>query len=239
MAGSLFQSNEYWILTHRENQRQKLSRGKYETFNKRLPSFICKCARYIFFPSRTNSRSETAHLLLKIILASFKLHYFFLTSNALDEYFAVRTQIRSDALSCFRFPVSVNSLYWAVRLQRSWTFIWRSLKIQMFGGQTCHLWTHLEPIFSLRVHVWIQTTLSLLAGLRKRCRKRTLSFTIVWSTRSGWLWCSEDHYELLWAIFVESEPLSRATLASQDCFACRQLFWQDLSRRNLITRQRK
>jgi len=70
-------------------------------------------------------RSETVPLLLRIILESFKLHYFFLTSNTCDEYFAAQTQIRSDASSCFynkqsltwmpesfdaQFPVSVNSL---------------------------------------------------------------------------------------------------------------------------------
>ena len=49
MAGSLFQSNEYWILTHRENQRQKLSRGKYETFNKRLPSVVYANVQDIIF----------------------------------------------------------------------------------------------------------------------------------------------------------------------------------------------
>ena len=36
----------------------------------------------------------------RIILDSFKLHYFFLTSITCDEYFALRTQIRSDASSC-------------------------------------------------------------------------------------------------------------------------------------------
>ena len=46
-------------------------------------------------------RSETVHLLLRIILESFKLHYFFLTSNTCDEYFAAQTRIRSDASSCY------------------------------------------------------------------------------------------------------------------------------------------
>ena len=64
-----------------------------------LQLFIQMCKVFFFFASRNNSRSETEHLLLKIILASFKLHYLFLTSNSLDEYFVVRTQIRSDALS--------------------------------------------------------------------------------------------------------------------------------------------
>ena len=44
----------------------------------------------------------------------------------------------------------------------------------------CYFWTHFEPIFSLRVYVWIQTTIWQLAGLRGRRRKRQLSFTIGW-----------------------------------------------------------
>ena len=39
-----------------------------------------------------------------------------------------------------------------------------------------HVWTHFEPIFSLRVHGWIQTTVSQLAGVRGCHRKRQLSF---------------------------------------------------------------
>ena len=39
-----------------------------------------------------------------------------------------------------------------------------------------HVWTHFEPIFSLRVHGWIQTTVSQLAGVRGCRRKRQLSF---------------------------------------------------------------
>ena len=39
-----------------------------------------------------------------------------------------------------------------------------------------HVWTHFEPIFWLRVHCWIQTTVSQLAGVRKCHRKRQLSF---------------------------------------------------------------
>ena len=70
------------------------------------------------------------HLLLRIILASFKLHYFFLTPNTCDEYFALRTQIRSDASRCqtianldardfyARFPVSVDSLWLCIKVGR-------------------------------------------------------------------------------------------------------------------------
>ena len=87
---------------------------------------LCKCARYFFSFYRNVFRSETVHLLSRIILESFKPHYFFLTSNTATEYFALRTQIKSDASSCYtianldardfyaRFPVSVNSLSWAV-----------------------------------------------------------------------------------------------------------------------------
>ena len=67
-----------------------------------MAGFNClyKGARYFFSFSRNIFRSDTVHSLLTIILESFKLHYFFLTSNTCDEYFAVQTQIRSDASSC-------------------------------------------------------------------------------------------------------------------------------------------
>ena len=45
---------------------------------------LCKRARYFFSFSRNVFRSETVHLLLRIILESFKLHYFFLTSITCD-----------------------------------------------------------------------------------------------------------------------------------------------------------
>ena len=54
-----------------------------------------------------------------------------------------------------------------------------------------HVWTHFEPIFSLRVHGWIQTTVSQLAGVRGCRRKRQLSFFTI----GCWLFiyrCSED-----------------------------------------------
>ena len=65
-----------------------------------LQLFMQMC-KYFFSFSRNVFRSETVHLLLRIILESFKLHYFFLTPNTCDEYFALRTQIRSDASSCY------------------------------------------------------------------------------------------------------------------------------------------
>ena len=89
-AGSLIQNNEYWILTHCESRRQR-----------RLATIVYANVQDIFFSfSRNIFRSETVHLFLRIILESFKLHYFFLTSNTRNGYFAVRTQIRSDASSC-------------------------------------------------------------------------------------------------------------------------------------------
>ena len=54
-----------------------------------------------------------------------------------------------------RFPVSVNSLWWAVchicLAPSQNSNVWRP---------NIHVWTHFEPIFSLRVHGWIQTTVS-------------------------------------------------------------------------------
>ena len=74
---------------------------KHETFNKWLTSIVYVNVQDIFphFPGNI-FRSESLHLLLRIILESFKLHYFFLTSNTCDGYFAVQTQIKSDASSC-------------------------------------------------------------------------------------------------------------------------------------------
>ena len=100
-----------------------------------MAGFNClsKCARYFFPFSRNIFRPETIHLLLRIILESF-----FLTSNTCDEYFALQTQIRSDASRWMPesfdapFPVSVNSFI-VIGVP---TFVLRPLKIQMFGGQT-------------------------------------------------------------------------------------------------------
>ena len=89
--------------------------------SKRLASVsLRKCARYFF--SRNFSRSETARLLLKIILESFKLHYFFLTSNTCYEYFDVRTQIRSDAW----FDCKYNETYDTI------------LELEKIGGREGH-----------------------------------------------------------------------------------------------------
>ena len=70
------------------------------TSSKVLYTKSCKSNQFLFFFlvflfSRNIYRSETGHLLLRIILESF-----FLTSNTCDEHFALQTQIRSDASSC-------------------------------------------------------------------------------------------------------------------------------------------
>ena len=90
-----------------------------------LQLFVQMFKIYLFLFYQEYFRSEIVNSLLRIILESFKLHYFFLTSNTCDEYLAVQTQIRSDASNCFYnkqsltwmpesfdawFPVSFNSL---------------------------------------------------------------------------------------------------------------------------------
>ena len=72
-----------------------------QNLNKWLASVVYANVQDIFSPVCWNtSLSETANLLLRIILESFKLRYFFLIRNTCHEYFAVQTQISSDASSC-------------------------------------------------------------------------------------------------------------------------------------------
>ena len=88
-----------------------------------------------------------------------------------------------------------------------------------------HVWTHFEPIFSLRVHGWIQTTVSQLVGVRGCRRKRQLSFFTI----RCWLfiyWCSED---LNKQFSPSQNHFLRRTPQSQDRFAFRQLLWPDYS----------
>ena len=89
-----------------------------------------------------------------------------------------------------------------------------------------HVWTHFEPIFSLRVHGWIQTTVSQLAGVRGCRRKRQLSFFAI----GCWLfiyWCSED---LNKQFSPSRNRFLRRTPTSQDRFALRhELLWPDYS----------
>ena len=51
-----------------------------------------------------------------------------------------------------RFPVSGNSWQWEVCLHCAWICLTPSQNSNV-GGQTCHVWTQLEPLFSWRVHV--------------------------------------------------------------------------------------
>ena len=73
-----------------------------------------------------------------------------------------------------------------------------------------HVWTHFEPIFSLRAHGWIQTTVSQLADVCGCHRKRQLSFlynVFILMSRRPQL-----------AISFESEPLSPATFHKPGLF---------------------
>ena len=73
-----------------------------------------------------------------------------------------------------------------------------------------HVWTHFKPIFSLRVHGWIQTTVSQLAGVRECRGKRQLSFLLFI------YWCSED---LNKQFSSSRNRFLRQTPTSQDRFA--------------------
>ena len=142
---------------------------------------MCK----IFFSfSRNIFRSETAHLLCSIILESFKLYYFFSTCNTCDEYFAMQTQIRSDASSCQTFAnLDARDFWCAVSNFGQFFIVSGVLKNCLAPSQNSnawppniHIWTHFAPIFPLRVQGWIQTTVSQLAGERGCRQKRQLSF---------------------------------------------------------------
>ena len=86
-----------------------------------------------------------------------------------------------------------------------------------------HVWTHFEPIFSLRVHGWIQTTVTQLAGVCGCRRKRQLSFFNV-----GCLYT--DVAKTVNKQFSPSRNrFLRRTPTSQDRFARRQLLWPDYS----------
>ena len=91
--------------------------------------------------------------------------------------------------------------------------------------QNIHVWTHFEPTFSLRVHGWIQTTVTQLAGVSECRRKRQWSFLTI----GCWLFiyrCSED---LNKQFSPSRNRFLRRTLTSQDRFALRQLLWPDYS----------
>ena len=123
-------------------------------------------------------------------------------------------------------------IFWSVQLfimSSAPAFVKRSLKMQMFGGLTCHVWTHFERIFTLSVHVWIQTMVSQPAGLRGRRRKRQLP-----CAKGCWLfiyWFSEDH---------KREFSSRLNRFHRGTSQPRTVFsGQIFPRTNLLTRGRK
>ena len=97
-----------------------------------------------------------------------------------------------------------------------------------------HVWTHFEPIFSLRVHGWIQTTVSQLAGVRGCRRKRQLSFFAI----GCWLfiyWCSED---LDKQFSPSRNRFLRRTPTSQDRLLFVSYSGQIIPRINLLTGRR-
>ena len=130
-------------------------------------------------------RSETLHLLLRIILESFKLHYFFLASNTCDGYFAAQTRIRSGASSCYTVANLNAREFWCAVSGN------HIHKIQMFGGQTFMF----EPTLNLFSR-YVSTVGSKRRYLSSRLfrgfrRKRQLSFFTI----GCWLFiyrCSED-----------------------------------------------
>ena len=72
-----------------------------QNLNKWLAPVVYANVQDIFFSlSRNTSYSETANLLLRIILEFQTALLLLDTSNTCDEYFAVQTQISSDASSC-------------------------------------------------------------------------------------------------------------------------------------------
>ena len=121
-----------------------------------------------------------------------------------------------------RFPVSVNSLWWAVcpHLPSQNSNVWRP---------NIHVWTHFEPIFSLRVHGWIQTTVSQLAGVRGCRRKRQLSFLY----NVFILMYRRPQLPIFGTAFSGELPQARTVLLFGSYSG------QIFPRRNLLTRRRK
>ena len=92
-----------------------------------------------------------------------------------------------------------------------------------------HVWTHFEPIFSLRVHGWIQTTVSQLAGVRGCRRKRQLSFLY----NVLILMYRRPQLAIFGTAFSGELPQARTVLLFGSY--CGQIF----PRRNLLSRRRK
>ena len=111
---------------------------------------------------------------------------------------------------------------------RSILYSERCARICLASSQTSrpniHVWTHFEPIFSLRIHGWIQTTLSQLAGVRGCRRTRQLSFFAI----GCWLfiyWCREDVNK---QFSSSRNRFLQRTPTRQDRFALRQLLWPEI-----------
>ena len=92
-----------------------------------------------------------------------------------------------------------------------------------------HVWTHFEPIFSLRVHGWIQTTVSQLAGVRGCRRKRQLSFLY----NVFILMYRRPQLAIFGTAFSGELPQARTVLLFGSYSG------QIFPRRNLLTRRRK
>ena len=98
--------------------------------------------------------------------------------------------------------------------------VWRS---------NIHVWTHFEPISSLRVHGWIQTTVSQLAGVRGCRRKRQLPFLY----NVFILMYRRPQLAIFGTAFSGELPQARTVLLFGSYSG------QIFPRRNLLTRRRK
>ena len=149
-----------------------------KTRNLQVAGFNCSCkrARYLFSFSKNIFRSETVHLLLSIILESFKLCFFVLTSNTCDEYFSVHKlgpMLQAVKQSPNRVPETCSFGQFFIVCGGLKNCLALSQNSNVWPPNI-HVWTHFEPIFPLRVHGWVQTTVSQLAGERGCRRKRQL-----------------------------------------------------------------
>ena len=117
-----------------------------------LQLFMQMCKIFFSF-SRNIFLSETVHFHFSIIIESFKLYYFFWTSTTCDEYFAMRTQIISDASSCLKFAnLDARDFWCAVSGFGHFFIVSGVLKKCLAPPQNSNAW---PP----NIHIW--TTLSL------------------------------------------------------------------------------
>ena len=94
-----------------------------------------------------------------------------------------------------------------------------------------HVWTHFEPIFSLRVHGWIQTTVSQLAGVWMSPEETVVVFVQCFYTDVVKI--SISNFRRLGTAFFGELPQARTVLLFGSYSG------QIFSRRNLLTRRRK